>query len=86
MKVTEHLARAKGDTLFTFELIPPLKGKSIEELYKSEGGELDENTEAYQAKVVEVQPSNVIRVAVQKSKAPGGGGGAAGGGAAANKA
>ena len=33
MKVTEHIEQAKGKTLFSFELIPPVKGKSIQELY-----------------------------------------------------
>lgn len=33
MKVTEHIAKAKEETLFSFEIIPPVKGKSIQELY-----------------------------------------------------
>lgn len=33
MKVTEHIIQAKGKTLFSFELIPPQKGRSIQELY-----------------------------------------------------
>ncbi|NER18815.1 methylenetetrahydrofolate reductase [NAD(P)H] [Spongiivirga citrea] len=33
MKVTEHIKEAKGKTLFSFELIPPQKGRSIQELY-----------------------------------------------------
>lgn len=33
MKVTEHIENATGKTLFSFELIPPQKGKSIQELY-----------------------------------------------------
>ncbi|TPG39357.1 methylenetetrahydrofolate reductase [NAD(P)H] [Flavobacterium pectinovorum] len=33
MKVTEHIENAKGNTLFSFELIPPQKGKSIQDLY-----------------------------------------------------
>ena len=32
MKVTDHLAAAK-DTLFSFEILPPLKGKSISSIY-----------------------------------------------------
>ncbi len=32
MKVTEHLQSAK-DTLFSFEILPPLKGKSIQSIY-----------------------------------------------------
>jgi methylenetetrahydrofolate reductase (NADPH) len=33
MKVTKHIEDAKGTTLFSFEIIPPQKGKSIQELY-----------------------------------------------------
>ncbi|MEW7290884.1 methylenetetrahydrofolate reductase [NAD(P)H] [Aquimarina sp. 2304DJ70-9] len=33
MKVTDHIKHAKGKTLFSFELIPPQKGRSIQELY-----------------------------------------------------
>jgi len=33
MKVTEHIARANGKTLFSFEIIPPKKGHSIQQLY-----------------------------------------------------
>ncbi|MEL7271227.1 MAG: methylenetetrahydrofolate reductase [NAD(P)H] [Bacteroidota bacterium] len=33
MKITEHIAQAKGETLFSFEIIPPVKGRSIQELY-----------------------------------------------------
>ncbi|WP_044402769.1 methylenetetrahydrofolate reductase [NAD(P)H] [Lacinutrix sp. Hel_I_90] len=33
MKITEHIQKAKGKTLFSFEIIPPKKGKNIEELY-----------------------------------------------------
>jgi methylenetetrahydrofolate reductase (NADPH) len=32
MKVTEHLKEAK-ETLFSFEILPPLKGKSIQSIY-----------------------------------------------------
>ena len=35
MKVTEHIAKAQGKTLFSFEIVPPKKGNSIEELYKN---------------------------------------------------
>ena len=34
MKVTEHI-QGSGETLFSFEVIPPLKGKNIEELYRN---------------------------------------------------
>jgi len=33
MKVTEHIAQAKGKSLFSFEIIPPKKGHSIQQLY-----------------------------------------------------
>lgn len=33
MKVTEHIQQAK-DTLISFEILPPLKGKSIESIYE----------------------------------------------------
>ena len=35
MKVTEHIKKAKGETLFSFEIIPPKKGNSIQELYNN---------------------------------------------------
>ena len=34
MKVTEHIVKAK-ETLFSFEVIPPVKGKQIVELYRT---------------------------------------------------
>ena len=33
MKVTEHLKKGKGKTLFSFEIIPPKKGNHIQDLY-----------------------------------------------------
>lgn len=33
MKVTEHLNNAKGKTLFTIEILPPLKGENIRNLF-----------------------------------------------------
>jgi len=33
MKVTDHIKQAKGKTLFSFEIIPPQKGKNIQKLY-----------------------------------------------------
>ena len=33
MKVTEHIARAKNQTQFTFEILPPLKGQNIHTLF-----------------------------------------------------
>lgn len=35
MKVTEHIAKAKGKTQFTFEILPPLKGQHINALFNS---------------------------------------------------
>lgn len=35
MKVTKHIEEAKGKTLFSFEIIPPRKGKNIQELYNN---------------------------------------------------
>lgn len=35
MKVTDHLKNANGKTLFSFEIIPPKKGKNIQELYNN---------------------------------------------------
>lgn len=35
MKVTDHIQAANGKTLFSFELIPPVKGRSIQELYNN---------------------------------------------------
>ncbi|WP_452231940.1 methylenetetrahydrofolate reductase [NAD(P)H] [Lacinutrix sp. MEBiC02595] len=33
MKVIEHIKNANGKTLFSFEIIPPKKGKNIQDLY-----------------------------------------------------
>ena len=33
MKVVEHIKKAKGKTLFSFEIIPPKKRRSIQQLY-----------------------------------------------------
>jgi methylenetetrahydrofolate reductase (NADPH) len=35
MKVTEHIAQAQGKTLFSFEILPPLKGENINSIYQS---------------------------------------------------
>ena len=35
MKVTEHLRDAKGKTLFSIEILPPLKGRSMTEIYEA---------------------------------------------------
>src|ERR1043165_3702484 len=34
MKVTEHLANANGNTLFSIEVLPPQKGKTIDDLIR----------------------------------------------------
>ena len=34
MHVTEHLAKAKGNTLVSFEVLPPLKGRTISYIYE----------------------------------------------------
>jgi methylenetetrahydrofolate reductase (NADPH) len=33
MKVTEHIRSAKGKTLFSFEILPPLKGQNIQTIF-----------------------------------------------------
>jgi len=33
MKIVEHIASAKGKPLFSFELLPPVKGQSIQDVY-----------------------------------------------------
>ncbi|MEZ5047531.1 MAG: methylenetetrahydrofolate reductase [Chitinophagaceae bacterium] len=33
MKVTDHIKEAKGKTLYSFEILPPVKGKSIESIF-----------------------------------------------------
>ena len=35
MKITEHISKAEGRTLFSFELLPPIKGKSINDIYNA---------------------------------------------------
>lgn len=35
MKVTEHIKKHKGKTLFSFEIVPPQKGQNIQELYNN---------------------------------------------------
>ncbi len=35
MKVTDHINHANGEPLFSFEIIPPVKGRSIQELYNN---------------------------------------------------
>jgi len=33
MKVTEHIEKANGETLFSFEILPPLKGQNIQSVF-----------------------------------------------------
>lgn len=33
MKVTQHISQAAGKTLFSFEILPPVKGKSIDSIF-----------------------------------------------------
>jgi len=35
MKITDHIKKANGKTLFSFEIIPPQKGRNIQELYNN---------------------------------------------------
>ncbi|MGX5688760.1 methylenetetrahydrofolate reductase [NAD(P)H] [Arcticibacter tournemirensis] len=35
MKITEHIAGANGKALFSFELLPPVKGQSIQQIYNA---------------------------------------------------
>ena len=35
MKITEHIAQAKGETLFSFEILPPKKGEDINALFSA---------------------------------------------------
>ena len=35
MKITEHIANANGKTLFSFELLPPIKGQSMQGIYNA---------------------------------------------------
>ena len=35
MKVTKHIEKAKGNPLFTFEILPPLKGQNIQSIFDS---------------------------------------------------
>lgn len=35
MKITNHISNAKGKTLFSFELLPPIKGQSIQGIFNT---------------------------------------------------
>lgn len=41
MKVTEHIERAKGKTLFSLEVLPPVKGQDINSIYRTIEGLLE---------------------------------------------
>lgn len=43
MKVIEHLQNAKGKTLFSFEILPPLKGQNIQSIFDNIEPLLDYN-------------------------------------------
>src|SRR5690554_6308306 len=35
MKISEHIKNANGEALFSFELLPPIKGRSIQNIYNT---------------------------------------------------
>ncbi|HEY1025097.1 MAG TPA: methylenetetrahydrofolate reductase [NAD(P)H] [Sphingobacteriaceae bacterium] len=35
MKITDHITNSNGKTLFSFELLPPVKGQSIQQIYNA---------------------------------------------------
>ena len=35
MKVTQHIENADGKALFSFEILPPLKGQNIQSIFDS---------------------------------------------------
>ena len=35
MKITDHLAASAGRTLFSFEILPPMKGQTVQNLYRN---------------------------------------------------
>ena len=35
MKITEHIKQSEGKTQFTFEILPPVKGHSIQSIYEN---------------------------------------------------
>ncbi|OEK04852.1 methylenetetrahydrofolate reductase [NAD(P)H] [Roseivirga misakiensis] len=35
MKVTDHIKKAKGETLFSFEILPPKKGESVQSIFNA---------------------------------------------------
>ena len=35
MKITEHLEKTTGETVFSFEILPPLKGFNINSIYEN---------------------------------------------------
>ena len=44
MKVTDHIKKANGKTLFSFEIIPPKKGNNIQDLYNNIDPSMEFNT------------------------------------------
>ncbi len=35
MKVIDHIKNAKGKTLFSFEILPPVKGESVQSIFNA---------------------------------------------------
>ena len=35
MKITDHIKKAAGKTMFSFEIVPPVKGQNIQTLYNN---------------------------------------------------
>jgi methylenetetrahydrofolate reductase (NADPH) len=35
MKITDHIHNAKGETLFSFEILPPVKGESVQSIFNA---------------------------------------------------
>ncbi len=61
MKVTEHIKNAEGKTLFSFEIVPPQKGQSIQKLYDN----IDPLME-FQPPFIDVTTSREEHVYIQK--------------------
>ena len=61
MKVTDHIKNAKGETLFSFEIVPPVKGKNIQQLYDN----IDPLME-FQPPFIDVTTSREETIYVQK--------------------
>ena len=37
MKITDHIKKAKGNTQFTFEILPPIKGHNVQTIFDNIG-------------------------------------------------